>query len=155
MREAQKFCFASPHLRASRGVHIWTGNPILWRYTYTVQSNYHTRSTLSLLQTELAEKKQQINVFNTLHSLVSDLKSVIGLSPPFTGLGRGTTLLASLYTPLFVACHIEIWKILIFGQYILVWISFSKNNFHLIGLILNLFIISWNCFSKFNEITKQ
>ena len=33
---------------------------------YTIQSNYHTRTTLSLHQTKLAEKKQQINVFNTL-----------------------------------------------------------------------------------------
>ena len=38
---------------------------------YTIQSNYHTRTTLSLHQTKHAEKKQ-INVFNTLHSKVLD-----------------------------------------------------------------------------------
>ena len=50
------------------------------RYTYTIQSNYLTRTTLSFHQTKLAKKTQQINVFNTLHSSVLDLKSVIALS---------------------------------------------------------------------------
>ena len=44
-------------------------------------------------------KKQQINVFNTLHSSVSDLKSVIALSSRGgKGLGRGTAPFHPLYT---------------------------------------------------------
>ena len=47
------------------------------------------RTPLSLHQTKHSRKKYQINVFNTPHSSVSDLKIVIALSFPF--LGRGTT----------------------------------------------------------------
>ena len=64
-----------------------------------------------LHQAKLAEKKQQINVLNTLHPSVSDLKSVIamssrgGIPPPFTGLGGALPLLTPrppLYTPLII-----------------------------------------------------
>ena len=50
-----------------------------------IQSNYLTRTTLSLLQTKRAEKNSKL-IFYVLHSLVSDFKSVIAMSSTFTGL---------------------------------------------------------------------
>ena len=70
-----------------------------------MQSNYHTQDYFSSTSNKTSRKQLQINVFNILHSSVSDLYSSEfqggGYASPFTGLGRGTAPFASpLYTPL-------------------------------------------------------
>ena len=47
----------------------------IWLLEYCIQSNYLTRTTLSYLQTKLAEKKQETNFikFSTLQLQFTDL----------------------------------------------------------------------------------
>ena len=90
-----------------------------------IQSNYLTDTTLSLLQTELAETNIKL-IFYALHSSVSDLKSVIalnsrGVRPPFTGQGGTAPLDPSDYdlvqnNSIYLCIHIYIHVSCIFPE---------------------------------------
>ena len=72
---------------------------------YTVQLPY--KDYFISPSNKTSKKKQQINVFNALHSLASDFKSVIALSTkgggglrhPLMSLGRGTAPLPPCIRP--------------------------------------------------------
>ena len=86
MREAQIFC--PPPLRALKGRYNLNRKFKTFGFLDTLKVHIYYKYTVQLPckdyfispSNKTSRKKQQINVFNTLHSSDSDLKSVIALS---------------------------------------------------------------------------